>query len=104
MIRRTSRFCAATSPIPTRGGRHRSPRRTTSVAIVAHRGKSAVLVDGVDHIANPERVPVYSLTERGEFAEGIALGREGLRLARELDHPYSVGLMSWSLARLYMVV
>jgi tetratricopeptide (TPR) repeat protein len=44
---------------------------------------------------------VYSLAERGEFAEGIALGREGLRLARELDHPYSVGLMSWNLARLY---
>jgi tetratricopeptide (TPR) repeat protein len=46
---------------------------------------------------------VYALTERGQFAEGIACGREGLRLARELDHPYSIGLMSWNLARLYMV-
>jgi tetratricopeptide (TPR) repeat protein len=44
---------------------------------------------------------IYSLAERGEFPEGIALGREGLRLARELDHPYSIGLLSWNLARLY---
>ena len=46
MIRQTLRSCAAISPIPTRGGRRRSLRRTTNVAIVAHRGESALLYVG----------------------------------------------------------
>ncbi len=42
-----------------------------------------------------------SLAERGEFAEGLIHGQEGLRIAEELRHPYSLILMCWGLALLY---
>jgi tetratricopeptide (TPR) repeat protein len=44
---------------------------------------------------------VFSLADRGEFQEGIALAREGMRLAYELSHPYSLALMSSNFAWLY---
>jgi len=42
-----------------------------------------------------------SLAERGEFAEGLIHGQEGLRIAEELRHPYSLILMCWGLALLH---
>ncbi|MBI4637276.1 MAG: hypothetical protein HY727_13080 [Candidatus Rokubacteria bacterium] len=44
-----------------------------------------------------------SLAERGAFDEGISHGREGIRIAEALDHPYSVVLASWALAELHAV-
>ena len=44
---------------------------------------------------------VYSLAERGEFAEGVTLGLEGMRLASVLEHPYTIGLMGANVAWLY---
>jgi tetratricopeptide (TPR) repeat protein len=38
--------------------------------------------------------------DRGEFEQGIAHGREGMRLAESLDHAYSVAAMCWALAYL----
>jgi hypothetical protein len=32
---------------------------------------------------------VWCLAERGEFAEGIAKGEAGVRIAEELQHPYT---------------
>ena len=46
---------------------------------------------------------VSSLAERGEFAEALVHGQEGLRLAEEVRHPYSLILMCWGLALLYAV-
>jgi class 3 adenylate cyclase/tetratricopeptide (TPR) repeat protein len=42
-----------------------------------------------------------SLAERGEFSEALVHGQEGLRIAEELRHPYSLILMCWGLALLY---
>jgi class 3 adenylate cyclase/tetratricopeptide (TPR) repeat protein len=42
-----------------------------------------------------------SLAGRGEFDEGITYGREGLRMAQTLDHPFSLGVTCWGLASLY---
>src|SRR4029450_6766124 len=42
-----------------------------------------------------------SLAERGEFPDGLLHGREGLRIAEEIRHPYSLILMCWGLALLY---
>ena len=42
-----------------------------------------------------------SLAERGEFAEGLVHGQEGLRIADEVRHPYSLILMCWGLALLH---
>jgi class 3 adenylate cyclase/tetratricopeptide (TPR) repeat protein len=42
-----------------------------------------------------------SLAERGEFPEGLVHGQEGLRIAEEVRHPYSLILMGWGLALLY---
>jgi tetratricopeptide (TPR) repeat protein len=42
-----------------------------------------------------------SLAELGEFAEGSVHGQEGLRIAEELRHPYSLILMCWGLALLH---
>jgi len=42
-----------------------------------------------------------SLAERGEFVEGLACGQEGLRIAEEVRHPYSLILMCWGLALPY---
>jgi len=46
---------------------------------------------------------VRSLAERGAFDEGISHGREAIRIAEALDHPYSVVLASWVLAELHAV-
>jgi class 3 adenylate cyclase/tetratricopeptide (TPR) repeat protein len=40
--------------------------------------------------------------DRGAFQEGIAHGREGIRLAETLDHHYSLVFMCWSLAYLHI--
>lgn len=42
-----------------------------------------------------------SLAERGEFAEALGYSQEGLRIAEELRHPYSLILMCWGLALLH---
>jgi len=42
-----------------------------------------------------------SLSERGEFAEGLVQGQEGLRIAEEVDHPYSLILACLGLAFVY---
>jgi tetratricopeptide (TPR) repeat protein len=41
------------------------------------------------------------LADRGEFDDGIHHGREGIRVAEELEHPYSVAAVCWALANLY---
>jgi class 3 adenylate cyclase/tetratricopeptide (TPR) repeat protein len=42
----------------------------------------------------------WVLADQGQFEEGIAHGREGLRLAEALDHPYSLTGACWGLAYL----
>jgi len=44
-----------------------------------------------------------SLAERGEFAEGLVHGQEGLRIAEEVRHPYSLILACWGLGLLYVL-
>ena len=41
------------------------------------------------------------LAEIGEFDEGIATGREAIRLAEEIDRPYAIASASWGLGYLY---
>ena len=41
------------------------------------------------------------LAETGEFDEGIATGREAVRLAEEIDRPYAIVSASWGLGYLY---
>jgi len=43
----------------------------------------------------------WTLAERGEFAEGLTHGQEGLRLTEALDHPFSLTLAYLFLAMLY---
>ena len=43
------------------------------------------------------------LAEIGEFEEGIATGREAVRLAEEIDRPYAIVSASWGLGYLYGV-
>ena len=43
------------------------------------------------------------LAEIGEFEEGIATGREAVRLAEEIDRPYAIASASWGLGYLYGV-
>jgi class 3 adenylate cyclase len=43
----------------------------------------------------------FSLAQRGEFEEGIALGHDGVRIGEDLDHPYSLIIACWGLASLY---
>ena len=38
------------------------------------------------------------LAERGSFGEGLACAQEGLRIAEEVRHPYSLILASWGVA------
>jgi DNA-binding NtrC family response regulator/tetratricopeptide (TPR) repeat protein len=45
----------------------------------------------------------WSFAERGEFDEGIAHGQECLRLAKSLDHPYSLAEACWRFAHLHIV-
>ena len=42
-----------------------------------------------------------SLAERGEFDEGLVHGQEALRIAEEVNHPYSLILACWGLAFVY---
>jgi tetratricopeptide (TPR) repeat protein len=41
-----------------------------------------------------------AFAQRGKFEEGIAHGQEGLRLAKALDHPYSLAFVCWAFADL----
>jgi class 3 adenylate cyclase len=41
-----------------------------------------------------------TLAERGEFAEGLIHGKQGLQIAEEVRHPYSLILMCWGVALL----
>jgi class 3 adenylate cyclase/tetratricopeptide (TPR) repeat protein len=41
------------------------------------------------------------LAERGEFDEGLMHAQEALRIAEEVNHPYSLILASWGLALVY---
>jgi DNA-binding SARP family transcriptional activator/class 3 adenylate cyclase len=45
----------------------------------------------------------WILAEQGRFTEAIARGEEALRLAEELDHPYSMAIALWCLARPHIV-
>ncbi len=45
----------------------------------------------------------WILAEQGRFAEAIARGEEATRLAEELDHPYSLALALWCVARPHIV-
>ena len=45
---------------------------------------------------------VGCLAELGEFAEGVALGEEGIRLAEAADHPFSLGQATINLGVLYV--
>ena len=42
----------------------------------------------------------WIFADRGQFNEGITRGQEGIRLAEELDHPYSLAFACWVLAYL----
>jgi tetratricopeptide (TPR) repeat protein len=44
-----------------------------------------------------------ALADRGEFERGISHGQDGVRLAEELDHPYSLAAMLWGLSYLHML-
>jgi tetratricopeptide (TPR) repeat protein len=46
---------------------------------------------------------VWSLAERGEFAEGIAHGEQETRTAETLDHPYSLAHVCYDLGYLYSI-
>ena len=45
----------------------------------------------------------WIFAEQGRFTEAIAGGEEALRLAEELDHPYSMAIALWCLARPHIV-
>jgi class 3 adenylate cyclase/tetratricopeptide (TPR) repeat protein len=45
----------------------------------------------------------FSLAEHGDFDEGIAYGREGIRFAEALDHPFSLAHVCYDLGYLYSV-
>jgi class 3 adenylate cyclase/tetratricopeptide (TPR) repeat protein len=45
----------------------------------------------------------YCLAELGEFAEGIALGQEGMRVAEAADHPFSIAGSYGQLAHLHVI-
>jgi len=42
-----------------------------------------------------------ALAERGEFDEGIAHGKEGIRLAEAVERPYTLVIACWALAYVY---
>jgi DNA-binding NtrC family response regulator/tetratricopeptide (TPR) repeat protein len=45
----------------------------------------------------------WVLAELGKFEEGIIHGREGIRIAEVLDHPYSLANVCWHLACLHII-
>ncbi|MBP1726855.1 MAG: family ATPase [Deltaproteobacteria bacterium] len=42
-----------------------------------------------------------ALAERGEFDEGVARGKEGIRLAEAVERPYTLVIACWALAYVY---
>jgi class 3 adenylate cyclase/tetratricopeptide (TPR) repeat protein len=46
---------------------------------------------------------VWCLSERGEFAEGVARGEEAVRIAEDLDHPFGRMLTFSGIGRLYVL-
>jgi class 3 adenylate cyclase/tetratricopeptide (TPR) repeat protein len=44
-----------------------------------------------------------TLGERGEFDDGIAHAKEGIRLAKKVDHPFTLVLACWALGYVYGV-
>ncbi len=46
---------------------------------------------------------VWCLSERGEFAEGVARGEEAVRIAEDLDHPFGRMLTSSGIGTLYVL-
>jgi tetratricopeptide (TPR) repeat protein len=42
-----------------------------------------------------------ALAERGEFDQGIAHAKEGIRLAKAVDHPYTLVVACWGLGYVY---
>jgi class 3 adenylate cyclase/tetratricopeptide (TPR) repeat protein len=45
----------------------------------------------------------WVLGEQGDFDEGIRHGHDGIRVAEALDHPYSLAVVCWGLAHLYLI-
>ncbi len=45
----------------------------------------------------------WVLAELGKFEDGIIHGREGIRIAEVLDHPYSLANVCWHLACLHII-
>jgi tetratricopeptide (TPR) repeat protein len=45
----------------------------------------------------------WALGEQGRFIEGIEQGREGVRIAEAVDHPYSLIMTCWGLGHLYCI-
>jgi len=45
---------------------------------------------------------VRCLAQLGEFAEGIAIGEAGVRIAESVDHPFSLTSAHWGLGGLYL--
>jgi tetratricopeptide (TPR) repeat protein len=45
----------------------------------------------------------WALAEQGAFDEGLALGREGVQMARDTGHTWSLVTASWGLASLHIV-
>ena len=45
----------------------------------------------------------WALAERGDFDEGVACGREGVQMAREINHAWSLVTAMWGLASLHIV-
>jgi class 3 adenylate cyclase/tetratricopeptide (TPR) repeat protein len=45
----------------------------------------------------------WTLGELGEFQQGIAVGREGIRIGEAIDHAYSLIMTCWGLGHLYGV-
>jgi DNA-binding SARP family transcriptional activator len=69
----------------------------------------ACLPERAGHPRSPALYPAvvvrFWLTQacagRGEFERGIGYGRDGVRIAEALDHPYSLSLACWGLGDLY---
>ena len=45
----------------------------------------------------------WALAEQGEFDEGLACGREGVQMAQDIGHTWSLATASWGLASLHIV-
>jgi class 3 adenylate cyclase/tetratricopeptide (TPR) repeat protein len=45
----------------------------------------------------------WSLAERGEFAQAIAVGQEGVGIAERIDHPFTLTWSCWGLANSHLI-